>query len=97
MVLVTAPWASVTIDQRMLLISLTLMTNKDHRFDLTTATIDGLIDLGFLRSAWRYDRKAVVAALRKFLDATFPTEGPLEINASDKRVTPRYHGDKSVH
>jgi hypothetical protein len=40
-----------------------------------------LIDLGFLKSAWRYDRKAVVAALREFLDATFPAEGPAEIDA----------------
>jgi hypothetical protein len=56
-----------------------------------------LIDLGFLKSAWRYDRKAVVAALREFLDATFPAEGPAEIDAGDRRVTPRYHGHKSVH
>jgi len=73
------------------------MPNKDHRFDLSPATIDGLIDLGFLKSAWRYDRKAVVAALRKFLDAAFPADGPMEINASDRRVTPRCHGDKSIH
>jgi hypothetical protein len=43
-----------------------------------------LIDLGFLKSAWRYDRKAVVAALREFLDATFPAEGPAEIDAGDR-------------
>jgi hypothetical protein len=43
-----------------------------------------LIDLGFLKSAWRYDRKAVVAALREFLDATFPAEGPAEIDAGDQ-------------
>jgi hypothetical protein len=73
------------------------MPDKDHRFDLTPATVDGLIDLGFLKSAWRYDQKAVVTALRKFLDATFPPERPLEIKTGDRRVTPRCHGDKSIH